>query len=92
MARQTYRIRIEGCISMEWQDWFADMEIICDGEQTQLIGVLADSAALYGVLQALANLNLPLISVERAKSEEMARNRHRQTYILKKTRTHLRRI
>jgi hypothetical protein len=60
-----YRIRIEGCISSEWKEWFAGMEIATAGNQTLLTGALADAAALYGVLKALASLNLVLISVER---------------------------
>jgi hypothetical protein len=68
MDRKVYRIRIVGCLSQEWQDWFAGLEIIRDGDQTQLVGAVADAAALYGVLQALASLNLPLVSVERIES------------------------
>jgi hypothetical protein len=84
MAAYFYRIRIEGCISPEWEDWFAGLEITSAGSQTCLSGSLTDAAALYGVLKALASLNLVLVSVERKQlknhsSSRMARLSRRYT-------------
>jgi hypothetical protein len=62
----TYRIRVEGRVAPEWQDWFGGLEVIPSGAETLLIGSLPDNAALQGVLVHLANLNLGLISVERS--------------------------
>ncbi len=60
-----YRIRVDGRISPKWADWFGDMQIREEGETTLLEGVLPDQSAVYGILNNLSNLNLPLISVER---------------------------
>lgn len=59
----TYRIRVSGRISLEWQDWLGGLEIQ-PGEITTLVGRLPDNSALYGVLEHLASLNVTLISVE----------------------------
>jgi hypothetical protein len=60
-----YRICVEGHISPEWQDWFCNMTIISENQNTLLIGCLPDNPALIGVLNHLASFNLALISVER---------------------------
>lgn len=63
-----YLIRVRGCLDgTGWPDWFGPMEISVDvalGETT-LRGLVADQAALYGLLSKLRNLTLPLILVQR---------------------------
>ena len=65
----TYRIRIRGCLNDSWSDRLGGMEIKVieqaeDAPETILVGWLPDQAALCGVLNALYNLNLALLSVE----------------------------
>lgn len=61
-----YEIRIEGHLSDRWSDWFAGLAICHDSShETTLRGSLADQAALFGVLNKIYALNLPLISVKR---------------------------
>ena len=62
-----YEIRIEGHLSDRWSDWFDGLAIRNDpvGE-TILSGVFVDQAALFGVLNKIYALNLPLISVYRS--------------------------
>lgn len=59
-----YEIRVEGQLDATWQAWFDDFIIATtnDGNST-LCGVVADQAALYGILRRINNLGLRLISV-----------------------------
>jgi len=60
-----YRIKLKGCLDHEWSDWFEQMTISTEGNQTILTGPLADQAALHGLLIRIRDLNLTLLSVER---------------------------
>jgi hypothetical protein len=77
-----YQITVQGHLDGKWATWFEGMEItphVCrDGKpRTVLTGVVADQAALYGMLARIRDLNLTLVSVcwldagssERAKGE-----------------------
>jgi hypothetical protein len=62
-----YEIRVEGHLADRWSDWFDGLVISSDPQgQTLLTGLLVDQAALFGVLTKIHNLNLNLISVNRA--------------------------
>jgi hypothetical protein len=65
----TYRIRLKGCLEDNWSDRLGGMVIKATegpggARETTLIGWLADQAALFGVLNTLYGLHLPLLSVE----------------------------
>jgi hypothetical protein len=64
-----YRIRVEGWLSERWMHWFEEMDVdVHSGpvaEETTLAGTVADQAALFGVLQHLYTLGLPILLVER---------------------------
>ena len=60
-----YRIKLKGCLDPKWSDWFEQMAISSDGEETILTGQVADQAALHGLLIRIRDLNLILLSVER---------------------------
>ncbi len=61
-----YEIRVEGCLSANWTDWFEGLEIHNDGEGvTTLRGRLLDQAALFGTLSRIHALNLKLLSLQR---------------------------
>ena len=65
----TYRIRAQGRLDMSWSDRLGGMAITQitsrnEAPVTILVGLLRDQAALAGVLNALYNLQLPLLSVE----------------------------
>jgi hypothetical protein len=59
-----YRIKLEGHLDHKWSDWFEQMAISHEGDQTILTGPDADQAALHGVLIRIRDLNLTLLSVE----------------------------
>ncbi len=70
---RVYEIRIEGHLPDRWSKWFEGLAIHADPNgETTLSGLLADQAALFGVLAKIHNLNLTLISVHRSslKGEE----------------------
>ncbi len=68
-----YSIHVEGWIADRWKDWFDGMAITLEGSMdiqatSTLHGVVADQAALLGVLHKLYDLGFPLLSVERKDS------------------------
>jgi hypothetical protein len=65
-APRFYQIRVSGHLGSEWGEWFGDFTIDNqpNGEAT-LTGVVADQAALHGLIQQLFALNLTLIAVNR---------------------------
>lgn len=66
-----YEIRVEGHLSDRWSTWFNGLTIQMEPNgDTKLTGLLADQAALYGVLAKIHNLNLVLISVTRLCTNE----------------------
>jgi hypothetical protein len=65
----SYRIRVQGSIDPTWSDLLGGMRIATDSSTeketvTTLVGRLVDQAALSGVLKALYDLRIPLLSVE----------------------------
>ena len=68
---ETYQIQVRGIIDQRWEGWFEGMTIATDNRVpvTTLTGIVADQAALRGILAKLWDLNLDLISI-RAISKE----------------------
>ncbi len=60
-----YRIKLKGRLDHKWSDWFEQMAISTEGDETILTGPVADQAALHGLLIRIRDLNLTLLSVER---------------------------
>ena len=64
-----YRIRVQGSIDPTWSDLLGGMRIVTDSTTvketvTSLVGYLVDQAALSGVLKALYDLHIPILSLE----------------------------
>ncbi len=70
---ETYEIRVQGRIDLNWQDWFDRLTVTQMGNETVLCGPVEDQAALYGILTTLRDLGLTLVSVQRL--EETGRKR-----------------
>ena len=63
-----YQIRVKGNLEQKWSDWFDGFAIEPQpNDETLLTGFVADQAALYGILNKISNLGLPLLSVQRKK-------------------------
>ncbi len=64
-----YRIQVQGAVDPQWSEWFGGLTLAAehgqDGPVTVLAGPVPDQAALRGILNALWDLNLMLISVTR---------------------------
>ncbi len=58
-----YQIRIAGQLGPGWADWFEDLTITLDGADTLITGLVADQAALHGLLRRVCDLGMPLLSV-----------------------------
>ena len=62
-------IRVKGHLDPSWREWLEGLEIVHEEEGTsQLSGVLADQAALYGVLAKIDHLSVTLLSLERSET------------------------
>jgi hypothetical protein len=61
-----YEIRLQGRLDPRWATWFDGMTLTHRSDGTTVIhGLVADQAALHGLLQRLRDLGLPLLSVDR---------------------------
>jgi hypothetical protein len=59
-----YQIRIKGHLDAQWADWFDGLTITQeDNGDTILAGLVADQAALHGLLKKVRDLGMPLVSV-----------------------------
>jgi hypothetical protein len=58
-----YEIRVKGILDGRWTAWFENLQVTSDGEETVISGLVADQAALHGLLAKVRDLGLFLISV-----------------------------
>lgn len=64
-----YEIRLKGHLGSRWASWFDGLSLTNEcGGTTLLAGLVADQAALHGVLQKVRDLGAPLISVTQVDS------------------------
>jgi hypothetical protein len=75
---QRYQIRVHGRLGQTIRSAFPALRARVDGGDTVLTGVLADQAAVYGVLAEAEALGLELIEVRRLPSDE-PRSHRRET-------------
>jgi hypothetical protein len=63
-----YQIRVKGHLDSHWTEWFGDVTITLeDNGETLLTCLVADQAALHGLLRRVRDLGAPLISAIRVK-------------------------
>lgn len=66
-----YRIKVKGVLPDSWLNQLGGLHITDrTSERTTLVGRLKDQAELFGVLNTLYELHLPLSSVEIPSNEE----------------------
>jgi hypothetical protein len=74
-----YQIRVEANLDLKWSDWFDGFAITPLGNsETSLTGLVADQAALHGLLGKIRDLGLPLLLVKRVASEDLTRSYKRR--------------
>jgi hypothetical protein len=70
---QRYEIRVRGRLGETISSAFPALQARGDGDDTVLAGMLADQAALYGVLAEAEALGLELIEVRRDRPARPSR-------------------
>ena len=66
-----YQIRVQAILDLKWSDWFDGFTITPLGNsETSLTGLVADQAALHGLLGKIRDLGLPLLLVKRVESDD----------------------
>jgi len=63
-----YRIKVHGVIPASWTDRLGGLRVVADAHEiSTLEGPLADQAALFGVLDVLYQLGLPILEMKTLK-------------------------
>lgn len=68
-TQEVYQIRVQGRLDSNWSAWFDDMTLAFENGVTTISGVVADQAALHGLLAKVRDLGLTLIDVHRVEAE-----------------------
>lgn len=59
-----YQIRVWGQLGADWGEWFDGMAVTPTADGATLIsGLVADQAALHGLLRKVRDLGLPLLAL-----------------------------
>jgi hypothetical protein len=62
----SFEIRLKGHLDVQWSAWFSGLTITNESDGTTIIHAPAlDQAALYGLLQKIRDVGMPLVSVTR---------------------------
>lgn len=68
---QQIEIHLKGRINQQWSGWFDNLAIQhLNRNETVITGIVADQAALYGIISHLRDLGLELISVSSIESDQ----------------------
>jgi len=66
-----YEIRLKGHLETRWAAWFDGLSLTNESDGTTLIqGPVVDQAALYGLLQKMRDVGLPLVSVTQVQPDQ----------------------
>jgi hypothetical protein len=65
-------IYVKGYVAADWSDWFGGLRItnLSNGDAI-LAGELADQTALFGVLNHIHSINLPLLTLTTSKEQRL---------------------
>jgi hypothetical protein len=66
-----YEIRLKGHLDSRWAAWFDGLSLTTESDGITLIhGPVVDQAALYGLLQRIRDMGLPLVSVSQVEPDQ----------------------
>jgi len=69
---QLYEIRVRGHLDARWASQFEGLTITLEEDgYTLLTGPVPEQAALHGLLKKVRDLGMPLVSVNRVRSNEI---------------------
>ena len=74
----SYEIRVAGVLDQRWAASFNGLQIIGQGDETVIRGLLADQPALHGLLTKIRDLGLCLISMRRLDTRQAETRHHDQ--------------
>ncbi len=67
----TYEIRVKGILDGKWSDWFDSLAVVpLDCGETLLTGLVADQSALFGLLNKIRDIGLPLLALRQVEEDE----------------------
>jgi hypothetical protein len=58
-----YRVVVPGRVGAKLTETFEHLEVVSHARETSLTGTFADPAQLYGLLDRLQDLGIPIVSV-----------------------------
>jgi len=65
-----YRIRLQEDLGSEWNQWFCGFDLVREaGGGILLTGMVADQAALHGLIRKVRDLGLTLVSIQRVQNQ-----------------------
>ena len=64
-----YEIRLDSVLDARWSDWFGELKVETEADETILSGTLSDQSALHGLLDKARDLGLSVTSVRRLPPE-----------------------
>ena len=66
----TYEIRVKGVLDAKWSDWFDGFAIVpLECGETLLTGLVVDQSALFGLLNKIRDIGLPLLSLRQVAGD-----------------------
>jgi len=70
-----YEIKVKGHLEKRWADRFGGMMFTHEADGTTILqGMVIDQAALYGLLDGIRDLGLPLVSLRQVSPEREKRS------------------
>ena len=70
LDRTFYEIQVKGYLDARWNELFEGMAIGWENNVTTISGMVADQAALHGLLARVRDYGLVLISIKSASPEQ----------------------
>ena len=65
-----YRIRVKNHVEEYWSHWFGNMQVThLESGESVLAGPVEDQEQLHHILEKIRDLNLVLLSIERAEND-----------------------
>ncbi len=68
---RVYEFRVKGTLDGDWSDWFDNLQIVVEDDETRLYIPILDRASLYGAIATLCNLGLTLLAVTQGRPDSL---------------------